>query len=434
MKLFNSSTKKIVNLTKDNIKIYNCGPTVYNHIHIGNARPLVVFDVLYRYLIHIGKNVEYVLNITDIDDKIINRAIEEQKTEKEVSEYYFQEYLKIKKQLNTLEMFNPKVSDNIYGIIDFIGKLVEKEFAYELNGDVYFDTSKIKEYGCISNNKTSDLQVGKRINSVSDKKNQNDFILWKKTNRGIKWNSKWSEGRPGWHTECVYLINKFLAESIDIHGGGMDLKFPHHENENAQNVALNNKNLADIWLHVGMININNEKMSKSLNNFILVKDILKKYDYKVLRWFFYQTSYSNPLNYSDEIMNNMDLEISKIEKQLNQSKSMFVLNNVNIEYTEDLNLEFKEMLENNLNITNAITSILQSLKKLNKLVRDKSFEIAQKEYVKIINELNILGIEFEDKFDPQIISLLEEYKAYLSNKEYDKADKVRFILIEKGIL
>ncbi len=434
MKLMNSSTKQLVDLNKKEINIYNCGPTVYNHIHIGNARPLVVFDVLYRFLLSQGVKVNYVLNITDIDDKIIKKALETNKPELEVSEYYFQEYSKIKSRLNTLEMINPKVSDNIDGIISFIGDLIDKDYAYNVNGDIYFDTSKVKEYGCVSNNNTEDLQIGNRIASVEDKRNPNDFILWKQTKEGIKWNTPWSLGRPGWHTECVYLINKYLGNKIDIHGGGMDLKFPHHENENAQNLAHNDCHLADIWLHIGMININNEKMSKSLNNFILVKDILDTYTYQALRWFFYQTSYSNPLNYSDEIMNNMQQEVNKIEKQLNQAKTNLILNSYNITENQTLlSSDFIDELNKNLNLTNATTVLLKVLKQLNQAIRAKEFDQANELYNIAKNELRVLGIEFEDKFNNETLKLISDYKDAVQQKDFSVADNIREKLINLGV-
>lgn len=437
-KLYDSLSKtfKILDTSKT-INIYNCGPTVYNHIHIGNARPLIIFDVLYRYLISNNCHVNYVLNITDIDDKIINKAISENKTEIDISSFFTNEYLKIKKQLNTLEMKNYKVSEHIDDIINYIQILIDKGYAYISNNDVYFDTSKIKDYGSLSNNNIEDLIANIRIENKDNKKNPTDFVLWKQTDVGLKWKTKFGEGRPGWHTECSCLINKYLGDSIDIHGGGMDLKFPHHENENAQNLALVNKGLANIWLHIGMINIDNKKMSKSLNNFILVKDILLKYPYQVLRWFFYQTNFANPLNYSNEAMDNIYIEIKKIESTINKTKSILVMNN--LQFNFDLNNiqlenDFKDQIENNLNLANCITYILNMIKKINNLLRSKDFDNLTNLYKTLIKSLNILGIEFDNLHNDENITLLKQYKNYLDNKEFNKSDNCREKLIKLGLL
>lgn len=434
MKLYDSLTTKLIEFDTKKVSIYNCGPTVYNHVHIGNARPLVIFDVLYRYLKFKKSDVKYVLNITDIDDKIINKAIEQNKTESEISEYYYESYLKIKKDLNTLEMINPKVSDNIQEIIHYIDKLVKNGFAYIHDNNVYFDTTKIKEYGELSKNKIEDLVPGSRIKLSDSKHSEFDFVLWKKTDKGIKWDSPWGIGRPGWHTECSCLINKYIGDSVTIHGGGMDLKFPHHENENAQNRALKNRSLANIWLHIGMINVNNEKMSKSLNNFILVKDILLNYSYQALRWFFYQTNYANPLNYSDSIMQQMEDEINKIKKSIYVAHSKLIFNNYKFKKNNKLiEDEFLNNLENNLNINNCVTIIYKLVKELNKLINQNDFKNAEIKLNILINSLSILGIEFENKHDSQIVSLIKEYKKFVEQKEYLKSDEIRKILIDKGL-
>lgn len=436
IKLYDSKTKKMVELFENDISIYNCGPTVYNHIHIGNARPLITFDVLYRLLIHLQKNVKYVLNITDIDDKIINKAIESNATELEISDYYTQQYFLIKQKLNTLPMINPKVSENIDGIINYIEKIVDAKYGYYISsGDVYFDTSKISTYGNVSNQNIDLLFSGIRIQNDENKKNTHDFVLWKKTNQGIKWKTKWFEGRPGWHTECAYLINKLIGKQATIHGGGMDLKFPHHENENAQNQALFGCDIAKIWMHVAMINIDNEKMSKSLNNFILVKDILEKYSYQALRWFFYQSNYSNPLNYSNNFMDQMENEINKFKKSINDAKTILYINNFELNLNNEIvNNKVIEYLSDNLNLINAITVLYDLNKKLNIAIRKKDFLNIKINLNELIGSLKILGIEFENIHTNENVLLLKEWNKYVNLKEFKKSDLIRNELIKKGLL
>lgn len=436
IKLYDSKTKKMVTLNENDISMYNCGPTVYNHIHIGNARPLVTFDVLYRLLIHFKKNVTYVLNITDIDDKIINNAIQNNVPELELSNYYTEQYFLIKKKLNTLPMINPKVSENIDGIIEYIEKIVSSGYGYYIEGnDVYFDTSKIKTYGSVSNQNMDALFADVRIKNNESKQNPHDFVLWKRTEHGLQWATKWFKGRPGWHTECAYLINKLIGHQATIHGGGMDLKFPHHENENAQNQALFNCDIAKVWLHIAMINIDNEKMSKSLNNFILVKDILEKYSYQALRWFFYQSNYSNPLNYSDQIMEQMENEVLKFKKTINDAKTLLVLNNQDFSLkNEQVNNDVIEYLSDNLNLINAITVLYDLNKKLNILIRQKDLNSVEIKLAELINSLKILGIEFENLHNDENITLLKEWDKLVKLKEFTKSDFLRKKLIEKGLL
>lgn len=434
IKLYDSRTNQFIELNDPEISIYNCGPTVYNHIHIGNARPLVTFDVLVRLLKHQNKAYKYILNITDIDDKIINESERQNMSELELSSYYMDQYLKIKEKLNTIPMINPKVSDNIDGIINYVDLLVQNRAAYIEDGDVYFDTSSTTTYGEISKRKTNELLNGARVEVDNKKHNPNDFVLWKKTNKGLKWNTKWSLGRPGWHSECSYLINKHIGKQVTIHGGGMDLKFPHHENENAQNHALYNCSLAKIWMHVGMININNEKMSKSLNNFILVKDILNKYSYQSLRWFFYQSGYSNPLNYSDEIMQQMEKEIKKFENAINLAKTTLILNNFEINQHQNISHEFELALEDDLNLINAITELYKINKELNVAIKEKNNVLINNLLFIIINSLSILGIEFKNIHNDYNIQLLKSWQDYIKNKDYENADKIREEIKLKGLL
>lgn len=434
IKLYDSRTNTYINLDDPEITIYNCGPTVYNHIHIGNARPLITFDVLIRLLKYLNKPYKYVLNITDIDDKIINESEKQNISELDLSTYYMDQYLEIKKQLNTIPMTNPRVSDNIDGIINYIDSLVTKGAAYIEDGDVYFDTTFTNTYGEISKRKTDELLNGARVDIDLKKHNPNDFVLWKKTNKGLKWNTKWSLGRPGWHSECSYLINTHIGKQVTIHGGGMDLKFPHHENENAQNHALYNCSLAKIWMHVGMININNEKMSKSLNNFILVKDILTKYSYRALRWFFYQSGYSNPLNYSDEIMLQMENEIKKFETSINLAKSTLILGDFQMQPHTKINNDFEESLSDNLNLINAITHLYHLNKELNNLIKNKDYNQINDVLYTLINSLEILGIKFDNVHNDENIKMLKKWDELVKNKDYTVADKIRDELKVKGLL
>ncbi|MCV3743778.1 cysteine--tRNA ligase [Ureaplasma sp. ES3154-GEN] len=435
MKLFDSYTNQLQTLDDDQITIYNCGPTVYNHIHIGNARPLISMDVLYRYLLTKNKNVKYVLNITDIDDKIINYALENNLKELDVSETYFQAYLKIKKQLNTLPMFNPKVSEHMDEIINYIENLLAKDKAYYVNQDIYFDTSSVENYGQLSKIKIDENINGKRVLNVENKRNPNDFILWKITNKGIVWNSKLGSGRPGWHTECSCLINKYLGQQISIHGGGMDLKFPHHENENAQNNALYNKNLAKIWLHFGLVNIENEKMSKSLNNFILMKDLLEKYSYQAIRWFFYQTKYSQPLNFSDETLKQCEHDIKKIQEVLIRIRNKLCLNDVSLEINKLSNFDkFDNEIVNDLNLANCVKVIFDLLKEANILLKQNDFHQLVNVFEKLNYCLSIFGIEFTNLHTSENIALLKKWSQLVTDKDYEQADQVRAILIKIGLL
>lgn len=437
IKLFDTYSETYKPLNNKKVTIYNCGPTVYNHIHIGNARPLITFDVLYRFLNYLKVEVHYVSNITDIDDKIIYEAKKQNVSEHELSEHYFAEYLKIKKMLNTLPMINPKVSDYIQDIIEYINLLVQKEKAYLVDGDVYFDTAKVLSYGTLSKKNLNELLDGARVEIDYKKKTPNDFVLWKKTDEGISWKTKWSNGRPGWHTECSFLINRNFGEQVDIHGGGMDLKFPHHENENAHNVAFYGKNLAKIWLHVGMINFDNQKMSKSLNNFILVKDILKNYDYQALRWFFYQNTIASPLNFSFSQMDLMQKEVNKFKKSLSLARTSFVLNNLGLSFDKDEFIADDEQvkaLSDNLNFPNAITILYRLNKELNQVIKSNDIVKTKSLYLKIYAGLDLMGINFSNEHDDLTVEQIKMWKRYLNNKNFIKADELRQVLMTKGVL
>lgn len=435
--LTNSTNKKKIKLNTKKITIYNCGPTVYNHIHIGNLRPLVTFDVLYRYLLNQNKHVKYVHNLTDIDDKIINVAQKNKTTEKKITQKYIHAYLKIFKDLNIKKMFTPKVSDYINDIIKYIQKLINAKIAYNVNGNVYFDIKKIKNYGAVSHKNIKQLLDGVRITNKLEKRFPLDFTLWKKTNIGLNWKNPFSQekGRPGWHTECCVLINKLIGQQVTIHGGGIDLKFPHHENENAQNQGLFKKDLAKIWMHVGHVNVNGKKMAKSLNNYVLVKDIVTKQNANGIRWFFYKTKYENPIDYSQNNLIDAINEIDKITKNLAMIKTILIANNEFKKLKQDkLSPIFCQTLNDDLNLPNAIMVIFDNLKKINILFRQKNYQKTLKIYWEIISELDILGITMKNYDHDKNLNLIYQWKKTISLKKFSQADLLRKKLIKKNLL
>lgn len=436
MKIYDSATEKVNTLLNTNVTIYNCGPTVYNDVHIGNIRPLVTFDVLVRFLQYQKYNVILIHNITDIDDKIITRARQENKSEKEISSYYYEEYLKIVDQLNILPMQMPKVSDHIYGIIDYIKQLIDSKHAYESSGDVYFDIKSISNYGYVSHQSINELSNNSSQEDNPRKKFSLDFALWKKTDLGLNWQSPWSMGRPGWHTECAYFINKFIGDHVNIHGGGIDLRFPHHENENAQNVALFNRNIADFFMHIGHITVNNEKMSKSLDNFFIVKDLLKNYSGSEIRWFLYQTQYSRPLNFSLKVLKDSSNVLEKLFQQLNNMHVQMLLNSY--QYTQNIqNLddEFIKYLNDDLDFVNAIAVIHAQIKSFSKLIKNNEFSRLNQLFDCVMREFEILGIKYDNPINnAQVSSIIIEWKKSLNEKNYVLADKYRQQLIEMNII
>lgn len=437
MKLFNSSTKELVELPKaGRITIYNCGPTVYNHIHIGNARPLIIFDVLNRYLMSIhGIQVAYTQNITDVDDKIINAAKLENVNELELSRRYTQAYKDLFKLLNIREMHMPLVSDHIQEIEDYIEELISKGAAYESNGDVYFDITKAKDYGHISHQKPEELLEGVRKENKENKKNPLDFVLWKKTNEGINWSSPWSDGRPGWHTECCVLINKYMGDHVTIHGGGVDLKFPHHENENAQNRVMCGKDIADIWVHVGHVNVDGAKMAKSAGNYIFVKDLIDNKTANGLRWFFYQSKYEQPINFSKEAFDAACVEVENVIKALTVAKTYNIAYDVYFYEIVAASDEFNKCLDDDLNLPNAITVLLGQIKQLNTLVREKKWSESNKLCCVVARELGMLGIRYDFIADYQSnLDLIKKWRAAMDAKDFNKSDEYRSALLAKGLL
>ena len=361
IKLYNSLSNKIENFVtqkEGEVSMYVCGPTVYNYPHIGNMRPVVVFDVLRKFLTYVGYKVTYVSNFTDVDDKIIKEAKKENKTEKELTEFYIQEFKKATQAIGSnIPSITPKVTEYIQKIIEYVDNLVKIGAAYVVNGDVYFRVNKIKDYGSLSGINIDDLIVGARIEENSQKESPLDFALWKKTEEGINWPSPWGNGRPGWHTECCVMIDTiFPTHYIDIHGGGYDLKFPHHENEIAQSEATHGNKIAKYWMHNAFINFGNEKMSKSLGNVIYAKDMIEKYGGPVTRLVILSAHYRQPVNFTDETVTAAMQEANKLKMVVKQLGLKLQTGPVNIDDGKPTYIEsFLNALEDDLNTANALT-------------------------------------------------------------------------------
>lgn len=449
MYIYNSLTnqkEEFKTIEPNKVKMYVCGPTVYNYIHIGNTRPVIFFDVVKRYLEHRGYEVTYVSNITDVDDKIINAAIEKNVDEIEISNQFKKAFLNDVKSLNCVDYdINPSVTDYMSEIIEYIKELEKLGYAYEVGGDVYFSVNSIASYGQLSNQETENLEIGARITEHSKKVNPLDFTLWKRTNVGIQWDSPWGKGRPGWHTECVTMINDTLGKLIDIHGGGSDLKFPHHENEIAQSQAVNHNNLANYWMHNGRLMIDNEKMSKSLSNFILIKDFLEHYNFSVLRLFMLSTHYRQPLNYSFENVENIKNDLEKLESSFKQLQFKLDLNNylksewVSDEFTNDIIKEFNKAMDDDFNTANGITALMNLVKEINKVIRKNIFSGDELNHLLSLYHtfnllLNIFGIAFNvPMLDEEIKQLIKKREEARMNKDFETSDAIRDIIIKKGI-
>lgn len=447
MRLFNTLTNKkeeFKPIEEGKVSIYICGPTVYNHAHIGNTRPMIVFDVLRRTFEYLGNDVTFVSNYTDVDDKIIKAAKAEGITEKELTDKYIKAYEDVRAGLNIEDpTYKPRVTETMPEIIDFIQALIDKGYAYEVDGDVYFRVTKVKEYGMLSGIKVEDLIAGAsdRTLSVDDKKKESttDFALWKKTNEGIQFDTPWSKGRPGWHTECVVMINKLFKDGkIDIHGGGQDLKFPHHENEIAQSMAYNGHPIANYWMHNQMINIDGEKMSKSLGNVLWAKDLIIEFGCNVFKWLMLSTHYRNPLNMTDDVIAGVRKEVSKVENATKNASLYLQVNHVPAhDYKKETVDAMVNALEDDLNTSLALTQVLDQVKVLNQVmrVREKDNDVIATEYATLVKMGDVLGFLFEGtKLSEEDIALYEQWNAYKKEKNFDEADRVRKELTERGIL
>mgnify|MGYP003289443385 CR=1 FL=1 len=443
VKLYNSLTnqKEVFKPIKENeVTCYVCGPTVYNFVHIGNMRPVVTFDILRRLFIRLGNKVTFISNFTDIDDKIIKQAKEEGVSEKEIAEKYIEAFEQDRENIHSLKPdYQPRVTNTMKDIVDFIDQLVQKGFAYEVNGDVYFRVNKIKDYGTLSNMKIDDLVVGARIDENSLKESPLDFTLWKKTEEGIKFDSPWSMGRPGWHSECVVMINKLVPGGhIDIHGGGFDLKFPHHENEIAQEEALHNHKIANYWMHNGFINVDNVKMSKSLGNVKRAVDLLKEYGGNTVRFVLINSYYRTPVNFSDELLLSAKKEVEKIEQTYSKLSIKLQLAGISLDsYDKELKSnEFIDALCDDLNTPNALTEMYKTLKEANVALRanPSDLELLTQLFFTLKDMIDLLGLKFDlVKLTAEDIALYEEYNLSKANKDFEKSDQLRKILIERKI-
>ena len=449
MKLYNTLTRQkeeFVPIEDKKVKMYSCGPTVYNYFHIGNARPFIMFDLLRSYLIYRGYEVTFVQNFTDVDDKIIKRANEEGISPFEVADKYIEEYFKDADGLGIKRAdVHPRVTENIEEIIAFISELIEKGHAYESAGDVYFDTQSFKEYGKLSRQNLAELNLGARIEVNEDKKHPMDFALWKKKKEGeIGWASPWSEGRPGWHIECSVMSRRYLGDTIDIHSGGQDLIFPHHENEIAQSEARSGKQFANFWVHNGYINIDNQKMSKSLNNFFTVREISEEMDLEIVRFFMLNAHYRGPVNYSKDLLeqakagmtrlynskNRMEFLISNASGELKQEE------NENISKLSQFKNQFIEAMDDDLNTADAITAIFELVSFINTTANESSSKVYVEACLELFNELTgVLNIiQQKDEVDEvKINELIEQRTAAKKNKDFAQADKIRDELKAMGI-
>ena len=443
LKFYNSlsnSLEDFKTLEDKKVSMYVCGPTVYNYPHIGNMRPVVVFDTLRRFLTYIGYEVTYVSNYTDVDDKIIKAAKQEGKSEKELTDFYIKEFEKTVKGIGSqIPSITPRVTEYIDKIIAYIDNLVKIGAAYEKDGDVYFRVEKIKDYGALSGINVEDLRVGARVEENSQKESPLDFALWKKTDEGIKWDSPWGKGRPGWHTECCVMIDTiFPRHYIDIHGGGYDLKFPHHENEIAQSEATHGNKIAHYWMHNAFINFGNEKMSKSLGNVVYAKDMITQYGGPVTRLVILNAHYRQPVNFTDETVKEAEQVILRMQMAYKQAALKLQSNNIDLNEGKPLFInKFLEALANDLNTSNALAELYNILKDINQQIRSKEtdFVLLNNLFKTLTDMFYVLGLDINYvKFDDEISSLYKEYLLSKENKDFAKSDEIRKILIEKGVM
>ena len=441
IKLFNSLTNQVENLKtikEKEVSIYCCGPTVYGDAHVGNIRPVVVFDTLRRFLRFLGYDVKLVSNFTDVDDKIIKRAISEGVTEQQITDKYIAAYKDVLAKLNVEPHYlNPRVTEYMTQIINYIDELVKSGAAYEVDGDVFFRISSIKDYGELSKMKVDDLVVGARIEENSKKESPLDFTLWKKTDVGIQWDSPWGKGRPGWHTECCVMINSIFGGLIDIHGGGFDLKFPHHENEIAQAKAHDHNKIANLWMHNGFVNFGDEKMSKSLGNVVLAKDAIAKYGGNVMRWLILSTHYRAPVSFTEETVQSCANELMRIQKTYNQLAVAIQLEQGDL-HSKDINVnDFVAAMADDLNTSNAIASIFDKVKLANVELRKnpKNIQEIQGIFASLSAMLDVFGIRFEiPVLTDELLKVYKEYLALKSEKRFEESDKLREVLIKHNIL
>lgn len=434
---------------ENKVKMYVCGPTVYNYIHIGNARPAIVFDTVRRYFEYKGYEVTYVLNFTDVDDKIIDASKKTGEPVSELTNRFIKAYLADVKALGVKQAtYHPRVSETIDDIIDFVAGLIEKGYAYEVDGDVYFRPRKFEGYGKLSDQSIDELRAGTRIQVGEKKQDPLDFALWKKAKPGeISWDSPWGKGRPGWHIECSAMAKKYLGETIDIHAGGQDLTFPHHENEIAQSEALNDKPFANYWMHNGYMNINNEKMSKSLGNFILTKDLIAEHDPRVIRFFMLSVHYRSPINFTEELLESAKNSFNRIETaylnlEHRKQVSTDLATDVDswLEKIDQFKEQFEAEMNDDFNTANAISVIFELTKEANLYLNEKqtSLKVIEAFQDTIKTLMGVLGIELKVEehmlLDEEIEALIKEREEARKNRDFAKADAIRDQLNKQNII
>ena len=443
IKFYNSlsnSLEDFQTLEDKKVSMYVCGPTVYNYPHIGNMRPVVVFDTLRRFLTYIGYEVTYVSNYTDVDDKVIKAAKQEGKSEKELTDFYIAEFEKTLKGIGSqVPNITPRVTEYMDKIIAYVDNLVKIGAAYVVDGDVYFRVEKIKDYGALSGINVEDLRVGARVEENTNKESPLDFALWKKTTEGIQWDSPWGKGRPGWHTECCVMIDTiFPKHYIDIHGGGYDLKFPHHENEIAQSEATHGNKIAKYWMHNAFINFGNEKMSKSLGNVVYAKDMLAQYGGPVTRLVILNAHYRQPVNFTEETVTQAQQEVSRMQMAYKQAALKLQANGIDLQKGQPVYInKFLEALANDLNTANALAELYNLLKDVNQQIRSREtdYETLNNQFKTLTDMFYVLGLDITYvKFDDGISQLYKDYLLSKENKNFAKSDEIRKVLIEKGVM
>jgi cysteinyl-tRNA synthetase len=452
LKLFNTLTgvkETFEPLVPGKVKMYVCGPTVYDYIHIGNARPMIFFDVVRKYLRHLGYDVTFIVNFTDVDDKLIRKAQQMNTSVPQVADMFIRAYLEDAEALRVEPAdANPRVTENIPEIIDFIRGLADQGYAYESGGDVYFRTHRFPEYGKLSHQNLQELQYGIRVEVDERKEHPQDFVLWKKAKEGeICWDSPWGEGRPGWHIECSTMAKKYLGETIDIHGGGMDLKFPHHECEVAQSEALHGKPFAKYWMHNGYIHVNNEKMSKSLGNNINVRDLLQEYRPEAVRFFILSTHYRNPLNFSADIMRQAEQSLARLENAVaNLEHRMRDGAAAGTEGDTAMKAKiaailsrFHERMQDDFNTADAVTALFDLAGESNQYVQERQvnsgvLQAFHGAFAEMDSILGILPKRSEELLDEEIERLIRERTEARKNKNWARADEIRDLLQEQGII
>jgi cysteinyl-tRNA synthetase len=449
LKIYNTLTRQkeeFIPIEENKVKMYVCGPTVYNYIHVGNARPAVIFDTLRRYFKYKGYEVLYVVNFTDIDDKLINKAIEEGTTVTKLAEKYIHEYITDVKGLNILESetIHPRATEHIGNIIKFVKELENKGFAYNVEGNVYFDTSKLEDYGKLSKKNMEDLISGARVEVSDEKKTPSDFALWKKEKVGEpSWGSPWGKGRPGWHIECSVMAREILGDTIDIHAGGEDLQFPHHENEIAQSEALTGKPFAHYWMHNGMINVENQKMSKSLNNFFTVRDVSIEYDLEILRFFILSGHYRKPINYSRETIKQAEASLQRLYNgkkkllSLLETASTGVLDNEISSKLSQFRDQFESAMDDDLNTADAVTALFELVRYVNSYFNEftskETVGCAYETLTKLADVLGILYKTAEEEISEEVMALINERSKARKQKDFARADIIRDKLLQLGI-